>query len=131
MAGLGLDSTGNIKMKVLEESLLHLQRIHGLVEQYALAVKAVRPSSVFVQNLRRQLPTLAANLKGQFGMISDLVTAMNLASSRGGSEAVKVRALREGVAQVRQAIEIGIVQTKDKHSKEKAPAAEKPPLPTP
>ena len=41
---------------------------------------------------------------------------MNLASSRGASEAMRLRALREGVAQIKQAIEIGITQTKDKYT---------------
>jgi hypothetical protein len=115
MAGLKLDSAGQNKLKTLDEALLHLQRIHGLVEQYAMALKRNQPTSVFVMNIRRQLPTLAANLKNQFGMISDQVTATNLAASRGASEAVRLRQLREGVAQVRQALEIAVTQTKDKH----------------
>jgi hypothetical protein len=115
MAGMKLDSAGQNKLKTLDEALLHLQRIHGLVEQYAMALKRNQPTSVFVMNIRRQLPTLAANLKNQFGMISDQVTAANLAASRGASEAVRLRQLREGVAQVRQALEIAVTQTKDKH----------------
>jgi hypothetical protein len=115
VAGLKLDSAGQNKLKTLDEALLHLQRIHGLVEQYAMALKRNQPTSVFVMNIRRQLPTLAANLKNQFGMISDQVTATNLAASRGASEAVRLRQLREGVAQVRQALEIAVTQTKEKH----------------
>ena len=115
MAGMKLDSAGQNKLKTLDEALLHLQRIHGLVEQYAMALKRNQPASVFVMNLRRQMPTLAANLKNQFGMISDQVTATNLAASRGASEIVRLRQLREGVAQVRQALEIAVTQTKDKH----------------
>ena len=42
--------------------------------------------------------------------------ATNLAASRGGSDAVRVRAMREGVAMVKQALEIAVVQTKDKHA---------------
>ena len=73
-------------MKTLEEALLLLQRINGLVEQYALAAKAQQPTQAFLQNFRRTLPTLAANLKAQFGMIADQVTVVNLAASRGASE---------------------------------------------
>ena len=116
MAGLRLDSAGLIKMKTLDEALLHLQRIHGIVEQYAIAVKRNQPSSVFAMNLRRQLPTLAANLKAQFGMVSEQVTALNLATTRGASENQRVRTLREGVAQVKQALEIAITQTKERHA---------------
>lgn len=115
MAGIRLDAGGTIKLKALEDGLLHLQKIHALVELYALAVKNNQPTSSFVQNIRRQLPTLAANLKHQFGMISDQVLAVNLAASRGASEQVRIRAMREGVALVKQAIEIAITQTKDKH----------------
>jgi hypothetical protein len=116
MAGLRLDSAGVIKMKTLDDALLHLQRIHGIVEQFAIAVKREQPSSVFAMNLRRQLPTLAENLKAQFGMVAEQVTSLNLASSRGSSENQRVRTLREGVAQVRQALEIAATQTKDRHA---------------
>ena len=115
MAGIRLDSAGQNKMKTLDEAILLLQRIHGVVEQYAMALKRNQPTSAYVMNIRRQLPTLAANLKNQFGMISDQVTAVVLASSRGASEQVRLRGLREGVAQVKQALEIAITQTKDKH----------------
>jgi len=116
MAGPKLDGAGIVKMKVLDDAILLLQRVNGLVENYAMAVKRNQPSSMFVMNIRRTLPTLAENLKSQFGMISDLIMTVNLSSSRGASEQVRVRTLREGVAQIKQAIEIAIVQTKDKHS---------------
>ncbi len=115
MAGIKLDSAGVNKMKTLDEALLLLQRIHGVVEQYGMALKRNQPTQTFVMNIRRQLPSLAANLKNQFGMISDQVTAVGLASSRGASEQVRLRGLREGVAQIKQALEIAITQTKDKH----------------
>ena len=115
MAGVRLDGAGQAKLKVLDEALLHLQRIHGLVEQYGMALKRNQPTAPFVMNIRRQLPSLAANLKSHFGMISDQVTAVNLAASRGASEATRLRQLREGVAQIRQALDIAVTQTKDKH----------------
>ena len=115
MAGLKLDSTGIVKMKTLDEAILLLQRINGLVEQYAMAIKRNQPAAAFIQNIRRQLPSLAENLKGQFGLIADQVIGVNLSASRGSSEAMRVRALREGVAQIKQALEIAITQTKDKH----------------
>lgn len=115
MAGIKLDSAGQNKLKTLDEALLLLQRIHGLVEQYGMALKRNQPTQAFVMNIRRQLPTLAANLKNQFGMISDQVTAVNLGASRGASEVVRLRGMREGVAQIKQALEIAITQTKDKH----------------
>ena len=124
-AGPKLDGAGIVKMKVLEDAVLLLQRINGLVENYAMAVKRNQPSSMFVMNIRRTMPTLAENLKSQFGMISDLILTVNLNSSRGASEQVRVRTLREGVAQIKQAIEIAIVQTKAKHSAEDDDASRK------
>jgi hypothetical protein len=116
MAGVPqLDGAGIAKMKTLEDAMVLLQRVHGLVETYAVAVKNHQPTTVFAMNIRRTLPSLAANLKNQFGLISDLVTATNLASSRGSSDVMKLRAMREGVAQVKQALEIAVVQTKDRH----------------
>lgn len=126
MAATHLDSAGVIKMKTLDDALLHLQRLHGIVEQYAMAVKRNQPSNVFIMNLRRQLPSLAENLKTQFGMIADQATQLHLASSRGSSENQRVRTLREGVAQLRQSLEIAVTQTKDRHAvKSTAPDATK------
>jgi hypothetical protein len=127
MAGLILDSAGTIKMKVLDDALLLVQRINALNEMYAVNAKKGTPSASIVQNIKRQLVTLAANLKNQFGMISDAVTNVYVSSSRGASDANRVRTIREGLAQIKQAIEIGQAQTKEKHAvhKEK-PAAAKP-----
>jgi hypothetical protein len=113
-------------MKTLDEAILLLQRVHGLVESYAMAVKQNQPGGPFLMNIRRTLPTLAENLKAQFGLISDQIINVSLQASRGASEQVRVRVLREGVAQVKQALEIAVAQTKDKHSaeNEKAKSAE-------
>jgi len=116
MAGLRLDAAGMQKLKTLEDALNKLGRIHGDVEQWALASKRNQPTSLYPMKLRRALPQLATLLKGQFGMISDQIMAINLASSRGAAEAPKIRTLREGVAQVRQAIEIAVTRTKENHA---------------
>lgn len=122
-AGPKLDGAGTAKMKTLDDALLLLQRINGLVENYAMAVKRNQPAQMFVANIRRTLPTLAENLKSQFGLISDQITTVNLSASRGASEAVRVRTLREGVAQIKQALEIATTQTKDKHAVDQEPRA--------
>ena len=115
-AGPKLDGAGIVKLKVLDEATLLLQRVHGLVEAYAMAVKRNTPALPFLQNIRRTLPSLAENLKSQFGLISEQIIAVNLQASRGASEQMRVRVLREGVAQIKQAIDIAIVQTKDRHT---------------
>jgi hypothetical protein len=111
-----LDSAGLAKMKTLDEALLLLQRVHGLVEQYAMALKANQPTSSLVQNIRRTLPSLAANLNSQFGLIAEQATSVNLAASRGASEVMRLRQLREGVSLIRQSLEIAFAQVRDKHS---------------
>ena len=49
-------------------------------------------------------------------MISDQVTNVYINSSRGASDAGRVRTLREGMAAIKQGIEIGMVQTVQKHA---------------
>jgi hypothetical protein len=115
MAGLILDSSGTIKMKTLDDAVLLVQRLNGLVENYAISAKKGVPAPAIVANIKRQLVTLAANLKTHFGMISDQVTNVYISSSRGASDAGRVRALREGLAQIKQGIEIGMAQTIAKH----------------
>jgi hypothetical protein len=116
VAGSRLDSAGSIKMNTLDDALLLLQRVNGLVEQYAMAVKNGQPSSAFLMTFRRTLPSLAANLKAQFGLIAEQVVALNLSATRGASEAVRVRTMREGMALLKQALEIAMVQTKARHT---------------
>lgn len=125
MAGRRLDAAGTAKLKTLDDALLLLQRIHGLVEQYAMALKRGQPTAALVMNIRRQLPSLSENLKAQFGLIADQVMSVNLAASRGASEQVRLRGLREGVALIKTAIDIAMTQTKDKHAAptEPGPAA--------
>ena len=118
MAGLRLDGAGQAKMKTLDDAMGILLRVNGLVEQYALQIKRNQSGSTFLTNIKRQLPTLSEMLKAQFGMISDQVMATSLSSSRGASEQMRVRSLREGVAQIKTALEIAIAQVKDKHSLE-------------
>jgi hypothetical protein len=116
MAGLKLDAAGQAKLRTLDDALLLLQRINGIVEQYALALKREQPTSVYIQNIRRQLPSLAENVKGHFGTITDLILSVNLSASRGASETMRLRSLREGVQQIKQAIETAMTQTKAKHA---------------
>ena|SRR5437763_13829742 len=125
MAGLRLDGAGQAKMKTLDDAMNVLLRVNGLVEQYALQIKRNQSGATFLTNIRRQLPTLSEMLKGQFGMIADQVMQTNLASTRGASEQMRVRALREGVAQVKAALEIAVAHVKEKHNLD-AESKEKP-----
>jgi hypothetical protein len=115
MAGLKLDGAGAAKMVTLDEAMTIHQRLHALVELYALSVKNNKPAGGVLQNAKRQFPLLAAKLKGQFGMISDLVTAVTMQATRGSSEQMRVRQMREGMASIKVQLEIAITQTIAKH----------------
>lgn len=111
-------------MATLDDAIALHQRLHGLVEQYALSVKRNQPASHITMNLRRQLPALAGLLKGQFGMIADLVTTVNMQITRGASEQVRVRQMREGMAVLKVQLEMAVAQTIAKHElKDEAPGA--------
>lgn len=115
MAGIKLDGAGQAKMATLDEAVTLHQRIHNLVEQFALQVKRNQPAGPIMINLKRQMPVLAGKLKGQFGMISDQVTAINMQMTRGSSDQMRVRAMREGVAAIKVQLEIAVAQTIAKH----------------
>jgi len=123
MAVPKLDGAGTEKMKTLDEALIRLHRIHGLIETYALAIKRSQPPATYLMPIRRALPTLASLLKGQFGLISDQAMALNMGVTRGSNEQVRVRMLREGIGSLRQAIDVAIVRVKENHAEEKEKAA--------
>lgn len=116
MAGKKLDGAGQAKLATLEEATALMQKIHGLVEQYALSVKRQTPTTTYFNNLKRQLPVLGGKLKGQFGMITDQVSSMTLLITRGSSEPTRIRQMREGVGQISQSLEIAIRQVIERHT---------------
>jgi hypothetical protein len=116
VAGSQVDGAGMAKLKTLEDALLGLQRVHGLVEKYALAVKQGSNTSQFVHQIRRTLEPLVGLLKPQFGILSDQVVSVNLVATRGGSEQMRVRGLREGVASLRQGFDIAERKVREQHA---------------
>lgn len=115
-SGPKLDGAGLAKMDTLEEAASHVQRIHGIVERMALAVRSQQNTAQFGAQIRRAASPLVGLLKGQFGMIADQVTALLLVATRGGGDQQKLRALRESVAQIRIQLEIAVTKTKEKHA---------------
>ncbi|HYV97740.1 MAG TPA: hypothetical protein VE967_09820 [Gemmatimonadaceae bacterium] len=113
--GPKLDGAGTVKIVTLEESLGKLQSVHALVERMAAEAKGQKPLGPMEIQLKRLLVPMQGQLKMQFQLIGDLVTAMVLVAGRGGGSQAKVRAYREFVAQLRTQLEIAIVQTKEKH----------------
>jgi len=119
MPGPKLDGAGVAKMVTLDAAMNHLQRLHGVVEQCALAVKNDKPVSGFIQQIRRAGQPLVGLLKGQFGMISDQIAAFLLVTSRGGgNDKARVRMLREGVAQLRVQLELAVAKVYELHGEE-------------
>jgi hypothetical protein len=116
MAGVKLDGAGAQKMKTIEEALKTLQTMHGMVERMAIEVKNQKGAGVIPQQIKRLATPLQGQLKGQFGLIADQVSAMILASGRGGGDQLKVRAMREYIGQIRQALEIAAAKVKDQHA---------------
>lgn len=118
MAGGALDGAGRSKVDTLEDAGLMLQRVHGMVERYALAVKQQAPSGPLLIQIRRGLEPMAGVLKAQFGLVSDQVTGLILVMGRGGSDNTRIRSLREGVAQLRTALEIAERKVREQHTKD-------------
>lgn len=116
MAAPKLDGAGTQKLKTIDEALTQLQRLHGIVETYALSLKRNQPTSLYGMQVKRALGPLVGLLKPQFGLISDQVAALNLIAGRGGNEQTKVRLLREGVGSLRQALDIAAVRVKENHT---------------
>jgi hypothetical protein len=116
MAATKLDGAGTQKMKTLEEALMALQSIHGMVERMGVEVKKGSSVGILPQQIKRSAGTLQGQLKGQFGLIADQVSGMVLAVGRGGSEQVRLRVSREYVAQIRTALEIAASKVKKEHS---------------
>src|SRR5262245_23209410 len=112
-SGPKLDGAGLAKMTTLDDATAQVQRIHGLVERMGIAVKANQNTSLFGSQIRRAGSPLVGLLKGQFGMISDQVSALLLIATRSGSDQVRLRAMREAVAQIRIQLEIAIAKTKE------------------
>ena len=121
-AGHKLDGPGVQKLKTIETANAQVQRLHGVVETYALALKRKQPTQLFSMQVKRALSPLVGLLKPQFGIIADQVAALNLVAGRGGSETTKLRILREGVGSLKQALDIAAVRVKDHHAVKDAPA---------
>jgi hypothetical protein len=115
-SGPKLDGAGAAKMETIEVANAAVQRIHGIVERMGIAVRSQQDTSQFGAQIRRAASPLVGLLKGQFGLIADQVTAMLLIATRAGGDQVKLRSLREAVAQLRTQLEIAATKTKEKHT---------------
>jgi hypothetical protein len=116
-----LDGAGLAKMQTLGDAVQQVSRVHSIVERMALAVRSNQDTSAFRQQIQRAASPLIGMLKAQFGLISDQVAAMMLVLTRGGGEQMRLRALREQVAQIRAALEIAVAKVKEQHMVDDSP----------
>lgn len=116
-----LDGAGLAKMQTLDDAVSQVSRVHSIVERMALAVRSNQDTSAFRQQIQRAATPLVGMLKAQFGLISDQVAAMMLVLTRGGGEQMRLRALREQVAQIRAALEIAVAKVKEQHMVDDSP----------
>jgi hypothetical protein len=111
-----LDGAGAVKMSTLEGAHLGIQRLHGIVEQMAMANKRNQSLSVMGMQFRRAATPLVGSLKGSFGAMADTVSAAILIATRSGNEASRVRGLRELIASLKTQLEIATNKVKEHHS---------------
>lgn len=111
-----LDPAGRLKMALLETAGMSAQRLHGLVERLASAHSKREPINSYMLQFKRSAPPLVSMLKPQFGMIADHLTQMIVIAGRSGSDQIRVRALREGIGQLKMQIEIAGNRVKEIHA---------------
>ena len=119
MAGLKLDGTGQVKMATLDAAMHVAMTLNAQAERMAVAVKGnAKGTQNYVSAYKRAATPLVGQLKGQFGMIAEIVANSILLVSRpGGGDVMRVRVMREGVAQLKVQLEIAISHVKEKHAK--------------
>ena len=121
-----LDGAGLAKMHTLDDAMAQVQRVHSIVERMALAVRSKQDTAGFRQQIQRAAAPLVGLLKAQFALISDQVSTMLLVLTRGGGDQMRLRALREQVAQIRTSLEIAVAKVKEQHMVDDAPAPQRP-----
>jgi hypothetical protein len=125
MAGVKLDGAGEQMMKTLQEAMSTMGTIHSLVERAGMEVKANKPIGTIPHNIKRMAVPLQGQLKGQFGLIADQVAQFILMATRGGGgDQAKLRAMREGVAMIKTALELSVNKVKATHAVEIESAAD-------
>lgn len=113
-----MDGAGIEKLKTLEKAQSQLQRVHGFVEHMAVAAKAQQATATYAQQVRRTAVPLVQLLKTQFGMIADQLNALVTVAARTGSDQIRVRTMREMVAQIRVQLDIAVTKTMELHTHE-------------
>ncbi len=117
MAKPTVDGPGQAKLQQLETATSIAQTVHGIVEQYALAIKNGQPTNNFGQQIKRAATPLVGLLRSQFQLLADLASDLILVATRGGgADPAKLRMLRERVGQIKSGIDLAVTATLTKHA---------------
>ena len=116
MAQHRIDGPGLAKLETLEAAMTHLQRVNSIVERMAQAARIQQSTAPFKQQIVRAVTPMVGLLKAQFDQIAEHVSHMIVLTSRGATESVRIRNLREAVAQIRTQIESAVARTRQIHA---------------
>lgn len=111
-----LDGAGLAKLQTLETAVTLVQRLNTIVERMAQSQRMMQPLAQYRQQIHRAAAPLASLLKPQFEPISNMVTNLVIVATRGGTDATKVRACRESVAQIRAQIDASETRIRKQHA---------------
>ena len=117
MAKPTIDGPGQAKLQQLQTATSIAQTLHGMVENYAIAVRTGQPTTSYGQQIKRAGTPLVGLLRSQFQLLADISSDLILVATRGGgADAVKLRTLRERVGQLKSGIELAVTSTTQKHA---------------
>lgn len=116
MATRRIDGPGLAKLETLDQAMTYLQRVNSIVERMAQAARIQQSTAPFKQQIVRAASPMVGLLKAQFDQIAEHVSHMIVLTSRGATESVRIRSLREAVAQIRTQIESAAARTRQIHA---------------
>ncbi len=113
-----IDGAGLAKLETLEHAVTLVQRLNTIVERMAQSQRMQQPLAQYKQQIQRAAAPVASLLKPQFEPIAIMVTNLVLLSTRGGTDANKVRTCRESVAQIRALLDASETRVRKQHTVE-------------
>ena len=103
MAGKKMSAGALQQLEILEQTRRKLDRIHGLVEQYAVMRKGQDQHAAMIS--RAALEMGRTLLASGFGVMADHANQLGMWARRGGATRTKLRGMRDFVAVLRPALE--------------------------
>lgn len=103
MVGKKLSAQAQLKIDVLTEVRRKWDRVHGLVEQYGSA--RTGEDTYLSQISRTAAGVSRIFMNNGLGIMADTANQMAMLAKRGTGKQTKIRAMREFVVSVRQAME--------------------------